>query len=327
MRLKRTWIAALALLAAAPAAGAQEAEEGARQRPGMIGVSFAREGEVVRVLEVRQGSPAEAAGVRDGDVVVTVNGHPAGEHFQHLPHRLRAGETVRLQLRRDGAVQDLSMVAVPRPGAYAFGDGGGERRERIVIHLDSLERPLRELTFRIDSLQHRLLHLDSAGFRVRVDSVFRRLGDSMAVYMREMPNVRVEVLRATEAEARARERVAGVAARPFFYELGRRAAAGAELAQMNEGLSRYFAGQGTGALVIEVGPGTPAERAGLQAGDVIVRAGGAEVEGPADLRRHLSARAGSLPVQVIREGRRHDLTLEWEDAHGERVIIRGSRMD
>lgn len=324
MRLKRTWIAALALLAAAPGAGAQEAEEGARGRPGMIGVSFVREGEAVRVVEVRQGSPAEAAGVREGDVVATVNGHPAGEHFQHLPHRLRAGETVRLQLRRDGAVQDLSIVAVPRPGVYALGTGGGERRERVVIHLDSLERPLRELTFRIDSLQHRLLHLDSAGFRVRVDSVFRRLGDSMAVYAREMPNVRVEVLRATEAEARAREQVSG---RPFLFELGRRAAAGAELAQMNEGLSRYFGGQRTGALVIEVAPGTPAERAGLQAGDVIVRAGGAAVEGPADLRRHLSARAGSLPVQVIRQGRRNDLTLEWEDAPGERVIIRGGRMD
>lgn len=327
MKRNRIWIAALALLAAAPAARAQEGEEATRERPGMIGVSFVREGEVVRVLEVRRGSPAAAAGVRDGDVVVTVNGHAAGEHFVHLPQRLRAGETVRLQLRRDGAVQELSMVAVPRPALVAFDRPSAERRERVVIHLDSLERPLRELTFRIDSLQNRLLHLDSAGFRVRVDSVFRRLADSVNVYMREVPDVRVEVLRATEAEAHAREGAVRARERPFLFELGRRAAAGAELAAMNEGLSRYFGGQRTGALVIEVGPGTPAERAGLQAGDVIVRAAGEPVAGPEDVRRHLAARGGSLPVQVIRQGRRRDLTLEWEAPAGQRVIIRGGQMD
>ena len=78
--------------------------------------------------------------------------------------------------------------------------------------------------------------------------------------------------------------------RPFFMELGRRSAAGAELAEMNEGLRRYFDNVQGGALVIDVSPNTPAARAGLEAGDVIVRAGGREVNGPEDVRRALMAR-------------------------------------
>jgi membrane-associated protease RseP (regulator of RpoE activity) len=100
--------------------------------------------------------------------------------------------------------------------------------------------------------------------------------------------------------------------RPFFMELGRRAAAGAELAEMNEGLSTYFGGQREGALVIDVAPETPAARAGLRPGDVIVRAGGEEVSDPEDVRRALNrAEEGQVALEVIRQGRRQTLSLEW----------------
>lgn len=323
MKFGTIGLAVVAIALAAPAVHTQE--DTVRTRPGMIGVTVSREGEAVRVVEVRRGSPAEVAGVREGDVVVTVDGHPAGAHFPHLSQRLRAGETVRLQVERDGSTREVAVVATARPPMIAFmreGDPRGERQ--IYVYTDTLERPLRALTVRIDSLHDRLLRLDSAGVRVQIDSMFRVLTDSGTAFLQPTRDVRIEVLRASQAEAIAgRERQLRVSeARPFFMELGRRAAAGAELAAMNEGLARYFGGQRSGALVIEVGPGTPAERAGLQPGDVIVRAGGAAVSGPDDVRRHLAGRAGSLPLQVIRDGRRHDLTLEWE-SEGRHVIIRG----
>lgn len=109
--------------------------------------------------------------------------------------------------------------------------------------------------------------------------------------------------------------------RPFFLELGRRAAAGAELAEMNEGLSRYFGNLENGALVIDVSPETPAARAGLEAGDVIVRAGGRDVNDPEDVRRALTrAQDGRVSLEVVRQGRRRELSMEW-DGH-ERVIHR-----
>jgi S1-C subfamily serine protease len=82
---------------------------------------------------------------------------------------------------------------------------------------------------------------------------------------------------------------------------------------MNEGLSRYFGNVREGALVIDVGSDTPAARAGLEAGDVIVRAGGQSVNDPEDVRRALMrSENGSTEIEVVRQGRRRTLNLQWE---------------
>jgi serine protease DegQ len=55
-----------------------------------------------------------------------------------------------------------------------------------------------------------------------------------------------------------------------------------------------------GALIARVEPGSPADRSGLRAGDVIIAINGRDVENPSDLR----ARVGSTPI-----GERVDLTV------------------
>ncbi|MDA7946859.1 MAG: trypsin-like peptidase domain-containing protein [Hyphomicrobiaceae bacterium] len=59
-----------------------------------------------------------------------------------------------------------------------------------------------------------------------------------------------------------------------------------------------------GARVVSMRPGSRAERAGLLAGDVIVRAGGRRVRKPADFVSAMSLllRADELEVEVIRDG-------------------------
>lgn len=66
-----------------------------------------------------------------------------------------------------------------------------------------------------------------------------------------------------------------------------------------------------GALIGEVTPGSPAERSGLQPGDVILEFDGKKVEGSAELRLMVSkAQPGSeIPAVVFRDGKRLDLTL------------------
>lgn len=334
----------LPLLAAAlslpAAAWAQEDTAGVHgRRPGMIGVIFDvdDEADAVRIMEVRPGSPAQRAGVRQGDVVVRLNGQPATvQHFHTLPTRLQAGDTVRLRVRREaGGEQDVLIVAAPRPARVAMGPG--RERMRIVVdgdtadipfgamlhQLDSLSEhlPLEAMAIRIDSLQSRLLDIDTVALRFHVDSLITILGDSLPVIMRRMPNI--EIIGAPRIETLE---LGGAHGEPFFMELGRRSAAGAELAEMNEGLSRYFGNVREGALVIDVSPNTPASRAGLEAGDVIVRAGGQGVDDPEDVRRALMrSEGGRTELEVVRQGRRRTLTVQWEAGSGVRAFRRERR--
>ena len=331
----------LPLLAAALAlpgtARAQEDDDcPCRERRGMIGVSFDTEDgeEGVRIIEVRRGSPADRAGVREGDVIVRWNGEDVEETFE-APVRLQSGDTVRLRIRRGEDERELAVVAEPRTVvAYSFSGPERMRREVVIAGLDSLQIPLEMLTLRIDSLQTQLMNLDTGLVRFQMDSLMTLFhSDSGRLLLERMPNVQFHIadgdvmrmrlleedaarlegeIAVVEGDAAQLEAEAFIAERPFFMELGRRSAAGAELAELNEGLSGYFGGQREGALVIEVASETPAARAGLQPGDIIVRAGGEQVEGPEDVRHALTrAEDGRVEMEVIRRGDRRTLTLEW----------------
>ena len=57
------------------------------------------------------------------------------------------------------------------------------------------------------------------------------------------------------------------------------------------------------------------------AGDVIVRAGGAQVDDVADLRRAFTeAREGTLRLELIRQGQSRSVELRWEPAHIRRMV-------
>ena len=356
MKFRIAWLPLLAAALAIP--GTARAQDEEQERPGMIGVVFevnTRQGSdqpeprrEVRINEVRPGSPADRAGVEEGDVVLRINGRPAIDEFNELSGELKVGDTVTLQVRRDGREREIAVVAGPRP-ATRFGmvrPGRGE--PLVIVNGDSIRIPLQALTTRIDSLHTQLLHLDGGRVRVQMDSLVHLFRDSANVFIRQMPNVEVhfsgpeleaiqlealEALEELDLEGLEQELLelngetinldtellelgghALEAGRPFFMELGRRAAAGAELAEMNEGLSRYFGNVRSGALVIDVAGDTPAARAGLEPGDVIVRAAGRDVTDPEDVRRALMrAENGRVALEVLRQGRRRELTLEWDD--------------
>lgn len=342
MKFRNAWLALFAAALAVPGAvRAQEDDD--CPCPGMIGVVFEvrDDGDGVRVLDVRRGSPAAEAGVREGDVVIRINGRDAEDVFDDLPEELDAGETVQLRLRRGGDERDVAVVAVRRPGRVArrFGvvrPGAGENA-MIFVGPDSI--PLQALTMRIDSLQTRLLELNNGEIRMHLDSLVTLFSDSANVFIQRIPSMQFHLegpdLEALESELAELDtenfeidtqifdlenQLEGLE-RPFFMELGRRSAAGAELAEMNEGLRRYFDNVQGGALVIDVGPNTPAARAGLEAGDVIVRAGGRQVNDPEDVRRaFMGEEDASVALEVVRQGRRRELTVEWDGR--ERVIRR-----
>ena len=86
--------------------------------------------------------------------------------------------------------------------------------------------------------------------------------------------------------------------------------AGAKVETVTEGLARALGVDG-GVLVTRTNPGTPALRAGLRDGDVIVRAGGMRVSTVRELRNALEMhdRGDGVKIVILRERKQRELTL------------------
>jgi membrane-associated protease RseP (regulator of RpoE activity) len=393
MKLRTLFLPLVAAVLALPAPARAQEAPAAERRPGMLGFAFdvnrrhesdRPAQQTIRVTEVREGSPAARAGVREGDLLVSVNGTPLNRVDVRTLLQVNEGDVVRLRVRRVDGEHDLRMVAGPRPAQVAgrtperrprevvrgalrrdtvsrrvivpsrmqlhvtTGDSGhaghqivvmdsGDSTSRIRMHPSSREHrvivingdtvshadvvttvsvdtvvfPVRWLASRIDSLS-RVVRVDTF-IAARLDSFARVLHDSMPMMLERGRGPAAAALRNLPAMAGRVVRVGDDDAQSFFMDVGRAAAAGAQLTEMNEGLSRYFGGRREGVLVLEVTPRSPASRAGLEAGDVIVGVDGAVVQRPEDVRSALRRdEDGTLLLNVVRQGRRREITLRWD---------------
>jgi hypothetical protein len=425
MRAAPTFLLLATLLALDVAAGVPLAAQVvvAPAPRGWIGVSFemqtTREGSssqtVTRVTDVLDGSPAAAAGVRPGDVVVSINGRDAGEGFTFFARSLRPGDPVGMVVERNGRRQELRITAgarpveAPAPPEYSFTFRADSMVDRLYRAMDSLRVSMTEddgLRVRVaearraaDSMAWQPFPPGEMVFRLRRSGpervitvapfdppepheltgvvvpevrapfgfyIFRGEGyDSLRSEMDAL-NREIQALR-TRQTARARElaraprteqgRVAAneaelrrlnteladlghradglrrameVAARREAQEqqdvvigriapdrapvptsefrpldpylLGQNRAAGAEVVDLRPELAEYFKVDG-GVLVVDVPPGTPADLAGIQPGDVVTRVDGTSVRSITELRRGLAAAPPELPLTLVRKGR------------------------
>ena len=325
MRAFKVWMPLLAAMLMVP--GALAAQQGRGEPRGWMGVAFdwdsagARE---ARVAEVVAGSAAARAGLRTGDVVVRINSGPATEQaVDRLRSELEVGDTVRVRIRRGRAEEERRVIAMARretrigrlPGEVIVGDGD----RRVVIRMDSIRPRLDSLARRMESLRSRV-RTRERGDSVIVysfDGAHGRGGDSVTVNLHSLDRVGRALGR--ELESIGTDELKRL---PFFMEVGRRAVAGAELSELNPELARYFRVD-DGVLVLQVSRSTPAARAGLQGGDVIVRAAGRPVGSVADLRRAFGDLEGEVRLEVVRQGQRRQLDVEWSGTREAEVLRRG----
>ena len=91
-------------------------------------------------------------------------------------------------------------------------------------------------------------------------------------------------------------------------------------AESIEGQLAQFFGVNEGVLVRTVMKGSPAEKAGVKAGDVIVRVDEAKVTTPPEISAHLRAARGKpVPVAIMREHKEMSLTVDAEPRPGGRA--------
>lgn len=130
------------------------------------------------------------------------------------------------------------------------------------------------------------------------------------VKMGERTNI-LNIVRATRptpvARVRVRPEIARVRVRDGVH-------LGAQLQSMTPQLAEYFGlSKRNGALVVFVFADSPAAKAGLKAGDVILSVGGETVEGPMDVRRILSSKSeGSIDVKLLRDKQEQTLAVHVE---------------
>jgi membrane-associated protease RseP (regulator of RpoE activity) len=84
--------------------------------------------------------------------------------------------------------------------------------------------------------------------------------------------------------------------------------------------------QGKGVLVLEVNEGSAAEKAGLKAGDCIVKVGADPVESVSDLHRALGHNSGSdekqnVALTIVRDKHEQTLSVQLEPSHPRTMTI------
>jgi serine protease Do len=120
--------------------------------------------------------------------------------------------------------------------------------------------------------------------------------------------VRVEKLPRPERPVRP------VTPRPARVWTISRARLGLQLGSMNEQLADYFGVKGRGgALVLFVHADSPAAKAGIKAGDVILSVAGKSIEGAYGIHEALAGKEeGPVEVKVVRDRQEQTLTVQLE---------------
>ncbi len=240
--------------------------------------------------------------------------------FEVSPDSIRR----RMRIYLDSARISLDSLHLPRlrverlPGGgsvYMYSDTGRVKffpMDSTLFRRDGggfwMFPPDSAFRFRSDSLLLRALP-GKGFFSFDGDSLMRMRFDTLRMKLGELPRGRIYGLNGDSLFQfqPGPDRGFGVGI------LGMRAVGGAELTDLNPDLGEYF-GADQGVLVVRVPNGTPAEHAGLEAGDVIVSANGRDVSSVAELRRAIASASSraNIRLEIIRKKAHRTIDLRQD---------------
>src|SRR5579863_5760531 len=207
----------------------------------------------VEVTMVDQDAPAGKAGIKEHDVILTMNGTTveSKSQLQRMIHETPAGRTVSLGLSRDGQPLTIKVQLADRRSEFHHMD----RNKEGDLHIEIPPIP-----------------------------PMPNMPDF------DVPNIGVVVVHSSMRS-------------------------GLMVENLTPQLGEFFGSRsGAGVLVRSVEKGSRADKAGLHAGDVIIRVGDQFVHDTSDFTHALRDRkAGSVTINVLRDKREQTLTLTLPD--------------
>lgn len=227
---------------------ADELKEKGRTERGWLGVSLEEDSQGrVRITLVEKGSPAQEAGLRQGDIILKIDGREVanGEFLAREIRNRRPGEEAKFEIERDGKKKEIKV----KLGAYPQEEAQRE-----------LERWLPE-------------------------------------FLRPMPKPLSERFR--------------------FWE--RRRFIGIYPEEISPPLAEYFGiKEGKGVLVTQLEPNSPAEKAGIKVGDVIIRADGRRIETIDELNSVIQKKrkGDKVKLELVRDKKSMEIEVEIEEEEG-----------
>ena len=228
-----------------------------------------REVRGVAVEKVVGGSPAEKAGIQNGDVIVRFNNEEV--------------TSVRKLTRL------LGEVSADHQAKLTVIRGGGEREITATLG----KRPMPKF--------------DEGAFRMNVPGLERFPAPPSSEFP-PMPRV--------EDMPRVESLPPGAPDQPFVWRTGSGRRIGVGVTTLTKQLSEYF-GVTSGVMINEVRADSPAAKAGLKAGDIIVDVDGKEVKGEIDLIRAIAEKKeGDVSLTIVRDRNRQVIRVTPEKSEG-----------
>jgi hypothetical protein len=136
------------------------------RRPAGLGVAVVQQGdERVHVARVYQESPAELAGIRQGDQIIQIDGQPIHtvDDLLTTVRQSEPGRTVQISINRNGDRQTLEVSlqtrseALSRQGPQFDRIASAPWSDDLAAHIDILEQEVRRLSEEIADLKAMLI--------------------------------------------------------------------------------------------------------------------------------------------------------------------------
>ena len=290
------------------------------------GLDLSRDGLLVN--RVFDGTPAERAGLQKGDVILRFNGSSVTE-----PEQLRdavrsagSGKSAKLEVWRDGASKTLDVKLVEVPASEQDSSNDDTPTPPSRSRAPELERnappaPPAPRAPKAPSAptEHRRVWVN--GRELTDDEIEDKLRDLRIEGWGDIDDFKhLKDLKVwTDGQA------------PMIARSGR-GRLGVRVEKLSSEMGEALGVTGNkGVVVLEVIEDTPAQKAGLRAGDVILEVGGREVADRDDLTKALAEHEGRVDIVLTRKGARRTVQADlptrsepksyrWESGPGEKTF-------